>query len=439
MNRTLFRLALVVFLTGCSVGTESRELAKKVESIGPTLESQSFVVGDDGLLAFTDYLVYPQKSKPILYVRMMEPFTVSIESFQNRTSKQSFRGGFGKRQPINFNTFSGFDLLHFKSISLNVDAHDGWVQIIVKSAKHVVNIPIFIEKKPTNSVLFVESTDTLKAYNSGFGMRSNYLNPSQLKGDFSRPFGYPMDYKIARWGPRARNIACKDHLINADLVLKDGLNRIGVTHSAVSDEFFDGTADLMKFRMIVLGAHNEYWTSMKLEKLKRYVESGGSLLILGANTAYRWVTRHDGFDSFWGDGVLRTDPLYLPFLKTILGSYYDSAGFGTYAPFKLIDGAGLISEKFLQNQEFGLNSVFEECAEVVGASGHETDKLLSDHDGFTLIAKGTNIGGGGGDIVFKSFESGGQVLNFGSIALWHNINDPIIEKLIKSFSDKSKK
>ena len=105
----------------------------------------------------------------------------------------------------------------------------------------------------------------------------------------------------------------------------------------------------------------------------------------------------------------------------------------------MIDGAGLISEKFLQNQEFGSGSVFEECAEVVGASGHETDKLLSDHEGFTLIAKGTNIGGGGGDIVFKSFESGGQVLNFGSIALWHNINDPLIRNLIVSFSDKSKK
>ena len=126
MNKTLFRLALVVSLTGCSVGTESKDWQKELQSIGPTLESQSFVVGDDGLLAFTDHLVYAQNSKPILYVRMMGPFTVSIEGFQNRASKQSFRGSFGKRQPITFSTYSGFDLLHLKSISLNVDAHDGW-------------------------------------------------------------------------------------------------------------------------------------------------------------------------------------------------------------------------------------------------------------------------------------------------------------------------
>ena len=51
---------------------------------------------------------------------------------------------------------------------------------------------------------------------------------------------------------------------------------------------------------------------------------------------------------------------------------------------------------------------------IGGVSGHETDKLVEEAKGFVLLAKGLNEKGGA-DLVYKSFDSGGEVLNFSSL------------------------
>ena len=86
---------------------------------------------------------------------------------------------------------------------------------------------------------------------------------------------------------------------------------------------------------------------------------------------------------------------------------------------------------------FGKGSDFKNCRRFIkGASGHETDKLINTQD-FSLLAKGSNSNKGGSHIVYKEFTSGGSVLNFGTLALWHKTKDEIINHLINVFINKS--
>jgi hypothetical protein len=422
---------------------------RSAKNYEPIFIRQTLIVDADNLLALTDRLVYQKGSHPLLFVRGTGDFSVDVKSFSGSKTEhiKSFRGKLKKHNfPIAFDTFYGFDKKQFEVFEVDVGNHNGWIEITVTSSDKVINIPVFIEEMPKNDILFVESTDTLKAYVSGASMRTYYRRlPQSIQGNFTRPNAYPTYYKISHWALSSTDMtvgSCNDHLINADLVLKHHLEKLGLAHSMVSDEFFDANHDLQKYRMIVLGAHNEYWTAKKVSRIKEYVEKGGSLLILGGNTAWRWVARNESYDLIWGDGILKTDARYEPFLAEILGSYYDTVGYDTYAPFKFIDGAGLLNGKIQKGREFGLSSNFEVCRDKIrGASGHETDKFYSKSDGFTVIAKGMNEGGpGGADVVYKRFkESNGQVLNFGSLSLWHRINDPVIENLILGFDKASRR
>ena len=415
----------------------------------PIFVRQAVIVDADVLLALTDRLVYKKGSHPVLFLRGEGDFSVDVRSFSSIKSERikSFQGKLKKQNfPLAFDTFDGFDKKQFEVFSIDVGGHNGWIQITVTSSNKIITIPIFIEEAPKNDILFVESTDTLKAYQSGESMRTFYSRyPQPIQGNFTRPNAYPTYYKISHWALSSDDMTvegCSDHLINADLVLKHHLEKLGLNHSVVSDEFFDTDHDLQKYRMIVLGTHNEYWTAKKITRIKDYVENGGSLLILGGNTAWRWVVRGDSYELIWGDGILKKDARYEPFLIQILGSYYDEKGHETYAPFKFIDGASLIDAKTQKGSEFGVGSNFELCRDKIwGASGHETDKFYMKSDGFTIIAKGMNKGGvGGSDVVYKKFaQSNGQVLNFGSLSLWHRINDPVIQSLILGFHKAAKK
>jgi hypothetical protein len=414
----------------------------------PKIVNQAIVVNDD-LLAFTDKLVYRSGQIPKLLIRAYQEYSVEIFIVENDgvlkpISKKWTQKG-DKLGPIIFDTFNGFNSSDFDLIKLDSVNKSGWHQAIVASGTRKTYIPFFVEKLNNKDVLFVESTDTLKAYVSANGFSTYYSpRPKKLMGEFTRPFGYPINYKIKFYDSTPNDVDCTDHLINADFVLKAALGRLSINYDVVSDEFFDYSHDLKRYRMIVLGTHNEYWNSGKIERIKAYVEQGGgSLLILGGNTAWRWVARSSAMDVIWGDGVLKDDKRYQSFLNSILGSYYDSRGYNTYAPFQLVDGMHLLEDSLKTTKDFGVGSRFEGCKnKITGASGFETDKIYKKAQGFTVIANGLNKGGSGGaQTVYKRFENEGrgQVLNFGSLALWHRIDDPVIQSLIRNFYKESKK
>ena len=406
---------------------------------------QTVLVNSVEPIAFTDKLVYQQGQRLKLFILAKKKFSVEVSKYTNDKNIiiQSFQKEPSKGiVSLLFDTYTGFDKNQFEVFPIEVGKNSGWISIAIRSQNYVIDIPVFIEKVPIGNVLFVESTDTLKAYVSGSGLRNFYQNlPVSIMGDFTRPKSYPTYYKISQYNQLGNNenFYCDDHLINADFVLKNELTKLGIPVDSVSDEFFDSNIDLKNFRLIILGAHNEYWTDVKIRKIHDFVQQGGSLLILGGNTAYRWIARSDNYDLLWGEAVLKKSKIHKKFLTQILGSYYDSDGYGTYAPYKYVTGAGLLNREELVGQVFGVGSNFKKCKDkVMGASGHETDKLYYKSKGFDVLAKGMNKNRGGAEIVYKAInKTGGQVLNFGSISLYHSFDDKIIKDLVLSFYQNS--
>jgi N,N-dimethylformamidase len=83
-------------------------------------------------------------------------------------------------------------------------------------------------------------------------------------------------------------------LLAADLYLVDWLTTKGYGFDVISDEdlHFEGSEILNPYRVVLTGAHPEYWTGQMLDGLEGYQKAGGRLLYLGGNGLY-WVTSLD--------------------------------------------------------------------------------------------------------------------------------------------------
>lgn len=138
-----------------------------------------------------------------------------------------------------------------------------------------------------------------------------------------------------------------------------------------------------------------------------------------------------GYRLYWGNGALRTP--HAEFITTYLGTHFDSRDYGTSSDFTLTNSI----PKFLAGAEleasFGACTDFVSCeSEINGASGHETDKLVDGQSTFQVLARGNDFLGGA-DVAYSDLPSGGQVLNFGSVGLWHRMSDPTIQEIIRKF------
>lgn len=340
------------------------------------------------------------------------------------------------KAPFFVSTTRGFQKEVLLTSTLNTTGWgSGWYQILVGVDGMQQSVAFFIEPvSPNKSVIFIESTDTVKAYVGAGGIRTFYSNSQSLMGNFSRPNAWPLDYPIRDYSLGEGPVSCTDHLINADLVLKRSLIRSGVELTTMSDEWLDSPISTSEVDLLVLGAHNEYWTAKKFDNIQRFIDEGGNLLVLGGNTAWRFIERNqsDGYEVFWGQSALRTK--HEPFILNYMGTHYDARAYATWSGFTRTEQLPDIFQNLNINEKFGLGSDFAECGEsIAGASGHETDNLISPNPNFKVIAQGQNAGGGADVVYAKSDGSKGAVLNFGSIALWHRMEDPDIQKIIGAF------
>ena len=339
--------------------------------------------------------------------------------------------------PETFSSFHGFEG-NFDEILITPKIDNGWVDVEVNpELGRKINLPVLIENTKSREVLFVESTDTLNAYVSAYDLPTHYDRKSAPLGAFTRPVAMPQNYDIKNF-TESNEVNCKDHLINADLVHKQMINDLNYSIGQISDEFLDEYENLAGVKVLIFGAHNEYWTEAKAENILRFVENGGNLLFLGGNTAWRQVKRGRKFDAIFGSNLLNHG--FDRLIREVLGTYYDINGYDTYSPYKFIETEALEwmdSASFVNTSSFGVGTDFECCEGLIGgASGFETDKLLPESNNeFTIIAKGSNWFDGGADIVSRKFPSGGTVLNFGSVALWHRTQDQTIRALVKQFLD----
>lgn len=80
----------------------------------------------------------------------------------------------------------------------------------------------------------------------------------------------------------------------ADLYLVDWLDHLGLPFDAIDDGALhaEGQSLLDRYRVVVTGAHPEYWSEQMLDALEGYLDEGGRLMYLGGNGFY-WVTSVD--------------------------------------------------------------------------------------------------------------------------------------------------
>jgi N,N-dimethylformamidase len=322
--------------------------------------------------------------------------------------------------------------------------------------------------RPTAPIAVMLSTNTWNSYNE-FGGRSNYLNPTMLP---ERPTvntrqeakRYQTDVNHSDWKhpdeaygalsferPEPFNVVPEDAevedpipgFLESSLVAVEWrtlawLEREGFSYDVYADkQLHDGVLDLDQYRVLLISGHPEYWSREMIERLESWLESGGRLLSLGGNSLnceieYPTATsmRHLTFLGDGGDalGMANSDdgsrPLDSRLHRTlgrseaeILGIATTIAGFGTGAPYAVVDsdhwafkGTGLG-----KGSTFGSLSLSRRSAG--GASGWETDKttIWTEPD-VRIIARGTNPDHGGAEFVVRTVGSaGGGVVSAGSI------------------------
>ena len=311
--------------------------------------------------------------------------------------------------------------------------------------------------QPGSRVAVLASDLTWNAYNS-FGGRGNYLNAQGLpaepivnsRQDLSRfadagrgTWGYAHYPPLSFERPEPINtIALEEqitdpiegrsacHVAPAEWRLFGWLERQGFLPDLYSEtQFHRGCVDLSAYKVLILGAHPEYWTRAMYFRLKRWVfEEGGRLMYLGGNglnCEVEWEADHTmrvfngQIRGLWPEGI-GAESRFAARVESeasLLGVVFNPAGAMTAAPYRVIESDHWVFEGTgLQKGDlFGLKSLHKRCPG--GASGHETDKI-SPHSPKHLVhlAKGENSDEGGADMILYATPSGGMVFSAGSIS-----------------------
>ena len=321
---------------------------------------------------------------------------------------------------------------------------------------------------PTAPMAVMLSTNTWNSYNE-FGGRSNYLHPTTLPdrptvntrqeakryqtdvnhSDWKHPddayaalsFERPEPFNVIPEGQDAEDPIpgfLESSLVAVEWRTLAWLEREGFSHDVYADkQLHDGELDLDDYRVLLISGHPEYWSREMIGKLERWLEGGGRLLSLGGNSLNCEVEyptpssmRHLTFLDEGGNALGMKNPndesrpldsrLHRTLGRSeaeILGIATTIEGFGTGAPYGVVDpdhwafeGTGLG-----QGATFGSLSLSQRSAG--GASGWETDKTtIWTAPDVRIIARGTNPDNGGAELVVRTVGSaGGGVVSAGSI------------------------
>lgn len=320
--------------------------------------------------------------------------------------------------------------------------------------------------QPSARIAVLASTNTWNAYNN-FGGRSNYVNADRLpdtpvvnsRQDLDRyqnaaPFGV--------WRPEDREYhplsfdrpEPNNHIFDepeatspvrgrtqcgqapGEWRLYAWLEKEGFDYDLYAEgHLHDGSLPLDSYSVLIAAVHPEYWSREMYLAVKDWVfRRGGRFLYLGGNGlncevafgpdgAMRCLSHlHSEQGEMGGkspDGATEYDSRMHRTLESeasLLGVVCTETGIMTAAPYRVVDAShwvfagtglrdgGLFGEKTLHERIPG------------GASGHETDKRSAFSPANTvLLAKGTNPGDGGSEIVLHERDRSGAVFSVGSI------------------------
>lgn len=401
-------------------------------------------------VAFTNKLVFKSNDEIFLHLAGNDEIDVNIFSIDNNGLKINHsKKKYNVRTP-SLTVYSIFDGIITPTHTIKFNSKElghGWFGIRVANSKGIsLEIPVFVDVSIIDQdMLFVESTDTLLAYNPARyvysipNFYSKNLGISKHLGKWHKagviPHNTPIIYNQVGL-ENINEISCYDHLINSDGVHKRNLKKMGFEFQTVSDNKLDDPETFKNINTIIFGSHNEYWTTEKAINVMNFLENGGKVLFLGGNNAWRKTRREPTRTWFYNKN---TDTDFIKLMSEYLGAEFTDADYFTHAPLRIVN-KDVLYDRFSQNVDdvsiLGSGTSFKHCENKIdGISGHETDKLVDGAQGFTLLAKGKNDKGGA-DILYKLFPSGGEILNFSSISTWHN-KDPIIFGMIKNFLNKN--
>ncbi len=129
----------------------------------------------------------------------------------------------------------------------------------------------FIVKDPdkTSDIVYLTSTNTPNAYSEkgGESAYTQYATDKTPTVSFERP----------------RNTHFRTRSINSWMLQQDYDYRV------IGDGEMDDYSELQNSRLLIVAGHNEYWTEEAKDSYDRFVQEGGSVMILGGNTMYRKV------------------------------------------------------------------------------------------------------------------------------------------------------
>jgi N,N-dimethylformamidase len=314
--------------------------------------------------------------------------------------------------------------------------------------------------RPQAPVAVLASNITWNVYNN-FGGRSNYLHPDELPSvpivNARQEIKRYIDPRYQSWGtesyrplsferpepinhidpgekitdPIEGRSAC--HVAPAEWRLLGWLQREGFAYDLYSEtQLHEGVLDLGQYRVLILGAHPEYWTRRMYDRVKRWVfEAGGKLMYLGGNglncevellDEHRVVCHNTVIASLWPDGMGGAESRFARRVESeanLLGVVFDPAGIMTGAPYRVVDGSHWVCQAagLKTGDLLGEKSLHRRCPG--GASGHETDKISPKNSpkNVHLLARGLNPQDGGAHMVIVDpiAPGGGAVFSVGSI------------------------
>lgn len=311
--------------------------------------------------------------------------------------------------------------------------------------------------RPRARIAVLANTNTWNAYNA-FGGRSNYVNSASLPAaptvnarqdlhryntgvtvwnspdEAYRPLAFerpehgnhifdnsPWDNSSIR-DPIQGRAQCG--LAPGEWRLLGWLEREGFDYDYFADaQLHDGTLQLEKYQVLLLGVHPEYWTREMFRRVEDWVHGGGRLMYLGGNGLNCEVILEGNrmrcltFDAKPPDSKheSRMHRTYAPEAR-LLGVAFSYAGAMTAAPYTVLDPGhwALEGTGLGKGDSFGQISQHERVPG--GASGHETDKVTtSSPKQVQVIARGQNPEHGGAEMTLMKLGRG-SVFSTGSIA-----------------------
>lgn len=323
--------------------------------------------------------------------------------------------------------------------------------------------------RPSSDTAVLASNITWNAYND-FGGRSNYVasiklpdqptvNPRQEEIWFTDPAEQPWvgeTYDPLSFDrPEPLNVIDETESIT-DLMLRRGaehvapaewrllgwLEREGFAYDLYAEtQLHSGVLRLDDYRVLILSTHPEYWTKLMYDRLNSWVrERGGKVMYLGGNGINCEVEMLDEQTmvvhntNLTGVPEAERDDRFgrrNPSAAGLLGIGSTFAGYETGAPYRILEPDHWVFRGLgaKHGDLVGTRSLDMRCPG--GASGHETDKIVTASPTYAkLLAKGTNPDEGGGEMVLVEHPDGGTVFSVGSISYTCAVAvDPAISRI----------